>query len=218
MRGFEGFLFSVALPALFVGMFGFAVGADIRKDWRNRHRWPEAPQESTFAAIKELLKLAFVSVWMVLMLFVVYTGLRIHYDMWALQASDVREVMVDEQHFTDRPAIAEIVNALNSSEWYSVNHGGWGDETSIVIRMESGTEWQLRAGYHFAQHGAVVIRSSRPGGRGWQLGEVFSPALDSVLERLGAPLSRCDTVHGHPCGHLQSHPGTGNTQLQTSAR
>lgn len=206
MRGFEGFLFSVALPALFVGVFGFAVGADIRKDWRNRHRWVEAHQESTFAAIKELLKLAFVSVWMVLMLFVVYTGLRIQYDMWALQASDVREVIVDEQHFTDRPAIAEIVNALNSSEWYSVNHGGWGDESTILVRKASGTEWQMKAGYHFAQRGAVVLRFSQPNRRGWALGEVFSPTLPRVLEKLGVPLSRCDTVHGHACPGSQSRP------------
>lgn len=215
MRGFEGFLFSVALPAVFVGIFSFAISDEIRGYWRKRSQ-SGGGQEPL--RIRKLLIWAFVSVWISLMSFVVYRGLRIHYDLWALQGSHVREVIVGERHFTDRPSITQIIVALKSSEWYSVNHGGWGDETSIVIRMESGTQWQLRAGYHFAQHGAVVIRSSNPGGRGWQLGEVFSPALDSVLERLGAPLSRCDTVHGNPCGQLQSHAGTGNTQLQTSAR
>ncbi len=205
MRGFEGFLFSVALPALFVGFFGFAIGADIRKDWRNRHRWAEGPQKSTYAAIKELLELAFVSVWMFLMLFVVYRGLRIHYDLWTLQAKNVEEITVGNRRFTDPPSITQIVTALKSTEWYRVNHGGWGDETAVVIRMASGTEWRMRAGYHFAQHGAVVIRSSQPSGRGWELGEVFSPALPTVLEELGAPLSRCDTIHGHPCGGSQSH-------------
>lgn len=91
------------------------------------------------------------------------------------------------------------MKALKANEWYSVNHGGWGDETALVFKLRSGTEWQMRAGYHFVHHGAVVLRSSRPDGTGWALGQVFSLALPGTLEQLGVPLSRCDTRHGHPC-------------------
>jgi hypothetical protein len=140
-----------------------------------------------------------VLIWVVLMLGVTYTHLRIHYDLWALQSENVREIQIGEQRFGDQASIIRIVNALKSSEWYSINHGGWGDETAMIVRFTSGTEWQMRAGYHFIQHGAVILRSSGPHGSGWALGEVFSTALPEALDQLRVPLSHCDTAHGHPC-------------------
>src|SRR6185437_14304833 len=166
MRGFEAFLFSVALPALFVCIFGFALGDEIRKYC--------VGSRPKLVPVRKRLIWAFVSIWMALMTFVVYRELRTHFDLWTLHASNVQEIAVGEHHFSDQASITRIVTTLKSSEWYSVNHGGWGDETTIVVRMTSGTEWHLRAGYHFAQHGAVVLRSSQPSGRGWNLGEVFS--------------------------------------------
>lgn len=205
MRGFAGFLLEVLLPALFLGFFGFAIVAGVGMDWRRRHPWPEGVQPSSVPALKKLLKFAAVFVWMSMLMFVVYRGLRIHYDLWALQSNNVVAVSVGGHQFTDRSSITQIVTALKASEWYSVNHGGWGDETAIILKMESGEEWEMRAGYHFTQHGAVLLRSSGPAGSGWQLGQVFSPALPNVLEQLGAPLSHCDTAHGRPCRSSQEH-------------
>jgi len=179
MRGFLGFAFSVLLPALFVLMFGFAA----LQEWRNGKR---------HGAIAVM---AFVLV----LLAVAYTHMRIHYDLWALKSSDVREISVAGKRFTDRGSIDRITSSIKSSEWYSVEHGGWGDETPIVFDMASGQKWQMMAAYHFAQHGAVVLISSESNGHGWRLGEVFSLALPDTLEQLGVPLSKCDTVHGHPC-------------------
>src|SRR5690349_12306912 len=175
MRGFAGFLFEVVLPALFLGFFGFAIVAGVGMDWRRPRAWPEGVQPSTVPALKKLLKFAAVFVWMSMLMFVVYRGLRIHYDLWALQSNNVVAVSVGGHQFTDRSSITQILTALKASEWYSVNHGGWGDETAIILKMESGEEWEMRAGYHFTQHGAVLLRSSGPGGSGWQLGQVFSP-------------------------------------------
>jgi hypothetical protein len=203
MRGFAGFLFEALLPALFLGFFGVAIAAVVLIDRRRRNLWPEGFQPSTVPALKKLFTLAAVSVWAVLMIFVVYRGLRIHYDLWALQPKNVEAVYVGGHQFTDRSSIAQIVTALKASEWYSVNHGGWGDETPIIVKMGSGEEWQMMAGYHFAQHGAVILRSSGPSGSGLQLGQVFSPVLPNVLEELGVPLSHCDTAHGRPCRTLQ---------------
>jgi hypothetical protein len=202
MRGFAGFLFEVLLPALFLGFFGLAI-ALVRMDYQRRNRWPQGLQPSTVPAVKKLFKVAALSAWMIIMIFIVYRGLRIHYDLWALQPKNVEAVYVGGHQFTDRSSIAQIVTALKASEWYSVNHGGWGDETPIIVKMASGEEWQMMAGYHFAQHGAVILRSSGPSGRGLQLGQVFSPVLPNVLEQLGVPLSHCDTAHGRPCRTLQ---------------
>ncbi|HEV8493967.1 MAG TPA: hypothetical protein VGR76_16935 [Candidatus Angelobacter sp.] len=203
MRGFAGFLFDVLLPALFLGLFGLAIAVVVRADRRRRHLWPESFQPSSVPALRKLFKLAAVSAWTIIMIFVVYRGLRIHYDLWALQPKNVEAVYVGGHQFTDRSSIAQIVTALKASEWYSVNHGGWGDETPVIVKMGSGEEWQMMAGYHFAQHGAVILRSSGPGGSGLQLGQVFSPVLPNVLEQLGVPLSHCDTAHGRLCGSLQ---------------
>jgi hypothetical protein len=202
MRGFAGFLFEVLLPALFLGFFGLAI-ALVRMDYQRRNRWPQGLQPSTVPAVKKLFKVAAVSAWMIIMIFIVYRGLRIHYDLWALQPKNVEAVDVGGHQFTDRSSITQIVSALKTSEWYSVNHGGWGDETPIIVKMESGEEWKMMAGYHFAQHGAVILRSSGPNGSGLQLGQVFSPVLPNVLEQLGVPLSHCDTAHGRPCRTLQ---------------
>lgn len=203
MRGFAGFLFDVLLPALFVSFFGFAIAVGIRTDRRKTPSVPEGLQPSTVPALKKLLKWPIVFVWMITMTFVVYRGVRIHYDLWAFQSKNVEAVYVGGHQFTDRSSIDQIVTALKASEWYSVNHGGWGDETPIIVKMGSGEEWQMMAGYHFAQHGAVIIRSSGPRGSGLELGEVFSPVLPNVLEQLGVPLSHCDTAHGRPCRTLQ---------------
>lgn len=199
MRGFGGFLLDTLLPAVFVGLFGFATAVEICIDWHRRHQWSEGSQRSTVPALKNLVEWAAMFVWMTLMTFVVYRGLRIHYDLWALQSQNVEAINVGGHQFTDRSSVTQIVTALKASEWYSVNHGGWGDETPIILKMRSGNEWQVRAGYHFAQHGAVVLRSTGANGGGWDLGQVFSPALPNVLEQLGVPLSHCATDYGHPC-------------------
>src|SRR5215831_2945721 len=203
MRGFAGFLFDVLLPALFLSFFGVAIAAVVRVDRRRRNLLPEGFQPLIVPTHKRFFTLAAVSAWMIVMIFVVYRGVRIHYDLWALQPKNVEAIYVGGHEFTDRSSIAQIVTALKASEWYSVNHGGWGDETRIVVKMGSGEEWQMVAGYHFAQHGAVILRSTGSGGSGLQLGQVFSPVLPSVLEQLGVPLSHCDTAHGRPCGLLQ---------------
>jgi len=199
MRGFSGFLFEVLLPALFASLFGFSVFVAIRKARRERSPAVELPRPRTIASGKGLIGAMAVLIWVVLMLGVTYTRLRIHYDLWALQSENVREIQIGEQRFGDQASIIRIVNALKSSEWYSINHGGWGDETAMIVRFTSGTGWQMRAGYHFTQHGAVILRSSGPHGSGWALGEVFSTALPEALDQLRVPLSHCDTAHGHPC-------------------
>ena len=204
MRGFAGFFFDVLLPALFLGFFGFAIVV-AGMDRRRRNLWTEALQPRTVPALKKLFIAAAVSAWMIAMIFVVYRGLRIHYDLWTLQPKNVAAIYVGGHQFTDQSSITEIVTALKTSEWYSINHGGWGDETPVIVKMESGEEWQMMAGYHFAQHGAVILRSSGPGGSGLQLGQVFSPVLPGVLEQLGAPLSHCDSAHGRPCGNFEEH-------------
>jgi len=196
MRGFAGFVLDVLFPGLFASLLGFGVLANIRRARRKRDLAAGRPPQASTDVFGTIV---FVMIFLVLPLSVTYVHLRIHYDLWALQPADVQEIKVGERSFIDRTSISQIVGALKTSEWYSVNHGGWGDETPMVVRLRSGTAWQMRVGYHFTHHGAVVLRSSEPLGRGWALGQVFSLTLPETLERLGVPLSLCDTAHGRPC-------------------
>ena len=197
MRGLSAFVLTVLLPSLFATLVGFAVLASLRKSWRDRYPFPDQPRALGIG--KGLLTSFAVFIWAMLMFWVSYAHLRIHYDLWTLQPEDVQEIQVGSRQFRDHDSINRIVKALKSSQWYSVNHGGWGDETALIFEFRSGAAWQMRAGYHFAQHGAVVLRSTGPQGSGWALGEVFSTALPDTLAQLGVPLSFCDTPHGHPC-------------------
>ena len=197
MRGVLGFVPDVILPVLFATCFGLSILFAARKARLERHRHDERRQARIQRRVLQTPSV--LSILLVMPLGITYLNSRIHYDLWMLQPQDVREIQVGGRNFTDATSIKRIVSDLKSSEWYSVNHGGWGDETPIIIRFASGSQWQMRAGYHFAQHGAVVLRSSGPNGRGWGLGEVFSVSLPQTLEELGAPLSLCDIAHGHPC-------------------
>jgi hypothetical protein len=204
MRGFAGFALDVLLPGLFAVCFGSGMLAMIRRFRRDLASRQERRRSSILSesasVVWTILGISvFVLVLLVMPLTVAYANMRIHYDLWELRPLDVHEIQVGARHFTDSASISTIVAALKSSEWYSVNHGGWGDETPIIVKFESGTQWHMRAGYHFTQHGAVVLRSSAPHGSGWALGQVFSTTLPQILEQLGVPLSRCDTAHGYPC-------------------
>jgi hypothetical protein len=194
MRGFAGFVWDVLFPGLFASLIGLGILANIRRAPRKRDLAAKRPWRAGGPGTVIL-----VMIFLVLPLSLTYVHLRIHYDLWTLQPADVQEIKVGERSFIDRTSISQIVGALKSCEWYSVNHGGWGDETPMVVRLKSGAVWQMNVGYHFTHHGAVVLRSSEPRGRGWPLGQVFSLTLPETLERLGVPLSLCDTAHGHPC-------------------
>jgi hypothetical protein len=112
MRGFEGFLLDVLIPAVFVGLFGLAIAGARRRARQGRVPPAENSEASNAKAVKGLFKSAAVFVWMMLMLFVVYRDLRTHYDLWVLQPRNVREITVGEHRFTDQSSIAQIVTAL----------------------------------------------------------------------------------------------------------
>jgi len=199
MRGFSGFLFEALFPALVTLLFALGIFVAIRRSWRNRHEWAERPPARARDVFKEILGLTAFLLFIAVMLTVAYSRFQFHHGLRGLRAEDVQEIDIETHRFSDPPSIQMVVQDLNSSEWYSVNHGGWGDESSAVLTMRSGAQWYLQVGYHFTQHGAVVRRSGGRKGTGWNYGEVFSVALPGTLEKLGVPLSHCDTAHGHPC-------------------
>jgi|HubBroStandDraft_6_1064221.scaffolds.fasta_scaffold332522_2 hypothetical protein len=214
MRGFEGFVFSVLLPGLFASLAVLVTLVEVRRARRESPRRAEGAQAGAIHVRKGLKAGLVALIFLVMPAWVTYVHLRFHYDLWALQPEGVQQIQVGGQRFLDRSSITRIVKDLKSSEWYAVNHGGWGDETPIVLHMVSGADWQMRAGYHFTQHGAVVLRSSGSNGIGWALGEVFSLTLPETLEQLGAPLSHCDLAHGHPCRLSEVSPVPSNRSQQ----
>ena len=192
-------MFEALLPCLFALFFASGIFVGIRRAWRNRHQRDEKGPTKGLNVFQEVASVAPVLLFVSVMCAAVYSRFQLHYELWRLRPQDVQQIEIGTHRFTDKGSIEMVVRDLRSGEWYSVNHGGWGDETSIVLTTRSGMQWYMQAGYHFAQRGAVIRRSSGRQGTGWNYGQVFSAALPGTLEKLGVPLSHCDTVHGHPC-------------------
>ncbi len=206
MRGFSGFLFEAVFPGLVALFFAFGIFIAVRKSWRERHEWAERPPARTRNVLKEILSLIAFLLFIAVMLAGACSRLQFHYGLWTLRAEEVQRIDIGTHRFSDSSSIHAVVQGLKSTEWYSVNHGGWGDETTMVLTMKSGAQWYMQVGYHFRQHGAVIRRSGGRQGSGWNYGEVFSATFPDTLEKLGVPLSHCDTVHGHPCAERVSTP------------
>lgn len=206
MRGLGGFLLEGLFPGLIAILFAFGIFVAVRKSWRERHQWAERPPARTRNVLKEIITLVAFVMFITVMLGISYSRFRFHYELWVLRAQDVQEIRIGNSHVTDRSSIELVVHDLKRSEWYAVKQGGWGDETDLMLITTSGDQWQMQVGYHFTQHGAVILRSSEPHGGGWAMGQVFSQTLPQTLEKLGAPLSLCDTVHGHPCEAKPASP------------
>jgi hypothetical protein len=153
-------MFEALLPCLFAVFFLCGMFVGIRKDWRNRRQWAENPPARSRDAFQEVVSIAAVLLFVSVVFAAVYSRFRLHYELWRLRSQDVQQIDVRSHRFSDASSIELIAHDLKSGEWYSVNHGGWGDETSIVITMRSGAQWYMQAGYHFAQNGAVIRRSS----------------------------------------------------------
>lgn len=206
MRGISGFVFEALLPVLFAALFASGILVSFLKSCREGYQRVERPRARMTEVVRGIVSLVALLMFITLLLAATYSRFQLHYELWRLRSQDVQQIEIGNHRFSDGSSIEMIVKDLQSGEWYSVNHGGWGDETSMVLTMRSGTQWYMQAGYHLTQHGAVIRRSGGRRGSGWNFGQVFSVTLPETLEKLGVPLSRCDTVHGHPCATPPTPP------------
>lgn len=147
--------------------------------------------------MKAVGTLGLIILWSSFTVHIAWRTIHWHWTLAHLDFNQVSAVEVDGKRFEQPKEIAAIVKALNGSEYYSVNHGGWGDESHIAINLKSGGTILFKAGYHFQQHGAVLECTSLD--QRFVCGDAFNSALPAVLNELHAPLSLCDTAHGRPC-------------------
>ena len=193
MRGWSGLLLDM-FPLVVWGLLIVAFVHSIQ-----RHR--RLDREEKLKNAKGLLGLAlFAILWAAISVGSVLEVV-LHSQLHAISAEDVSNIKVGEKQFSNPADIAQIVNDLKQSEWYAVSHGGWGDETPMVISFKSGEVWFLSVGYHFSQQGAVIAKHrGDPNTTGFRSDVyLFSETLPETLRALGAPVSMCDTAHGRPC-------------------
>ena len=206
MRGFWGMVLELVPGAIALALLTAVVMAW----WRARRTQPK-PQvvRKDKLSIGGTATLVFVALWILMGASYGYHVLRFHYELWRLQSDEVVSMQIGHQRFLDRAAIADVVNDLKASEWYSVSHGGWGDEVPLVLNMRAGETWRMRVGYHFTQQGAVVQRLNIDPGTKHRMivtwGYVFSDRLPNTFQRIGIPLPLCDTAHGRPCSPTSAH-------------
>lgn len=199
MRGFEAILLDIIIPALIVLLLVSAVAYGAWAPSARRSKFSQSLGTGPLRHVKGALFIVVMVLFAGGFLATTMSKAMFLYHLNHLASRDVAEIDVGSHRFKDEASIAPIVSALNRCEWYSVSHGGWGDETPIILKTSTGDYWWMRAGYHFAQHGTVLIRSSAPNGAGLNQGELFCTSLSDTLSALQAPLSVCDTAHGYPC-------------------
>jgi hypothetical protein len=122
-----------------------------------------------------------------------------------LSPSATYSVQIGRHEFKDAQSIEAILQALERTQWFEVNHGGWGDSVRLTIKRRDGNDLVLEVAQYFRERGAIV-RITNPRGQGLGTGELFSPELPDVLERLGVRLPQCDTPRGKPCTTDQLNP------------
>jgi hypothetical protein len=118
---------------------------------------------------------------------------RFHSELSRLRAEVVDRIEVGNQIVTDRGQIAEIVQILNSPEWFSLRRGDAADKVSIVIRLTSGQRYHYEATRYQHGEGAALVSHS-PGG--WDNGEVLCRKLPASLAKAGVTLPPCYTYFG----------------------
>jgi hypothetical protein len=102
-----------------------------------------------------------------------------------LRAGDVAQVRVGNRSISQPEQVAAVVEALNHSEQYSANHGGWGRSQWLVVELKSGQQRAFTVAKYEREKGAIVgFSRSSPFGR-WHDGYALSRTLAETLEGMG---------------------------------
>lgn len=107
----------------------------------------------------------------------------------SLRAGDLSEIRIGDNLITSPQDIESICSALQTTDWFESQHGGWGKEFPLVLKTAAGHEYSYRIAYYKVHSGVVILR--RIGGdQTYILGDVgFSSKLLEVLSRIGIHLS-----------------------------
>jgi len=119
--------------------------------------------------------------------------LSFYSDMSHLRPETVERIEIGAQAVTNRQQITEIVTAIEQAEWFSLRRGDAADETSFVIKLASGKQYNYKATRYQRGEGAALISQSPSG---WYKGEVFCRRLPASLKQAGIVLPNCFTYFG----------------------
>jgi hypothetical protein len=171
MIGIPSLLLELALPTFFAVMLVAVLVEAVRK-------------RSGGAAMGSAIVLAVA----------VLVGSRFYYQvqsrrvLQSLRADDVRQVRLGEQRIRRPEQIAAVVEALNRIDWFSSNHGGWGERQWLLVDLKSSGRLAFLVAKYHRQEGAIIHFGRPAGGGGFHDGYAFSASLPAVLEQAGAPL------------------------------
>ena len=171
MSGLSSMLLELAFPAFFAVMFAAMLVEAVRK--RNGG-----------AAMGAVILLAVGTL----------VGTRFYYQvqnrrtLQSLRMEDVRRVRVGKQRITDPGQIEAVVEALNRIEWFSANHGGWGERQWLVLDLKDGGQRAFIVANYQREEGAVIHFGRPARGGGFHDGYAFSRSLPAVLQEASAPL------------------------------
>jgi hypothetical protein len=188
----------VFLPA---AMFVFVAGIFLTSVW---HLWRKGggPQGRIFRRIGLT---AFILLWIFVMSSVYYRKARFLHQLASLNAQDISEVRIGQHDFRDADTVREVVDALKSSRWFEVNHGGWGDSIPLILQKRAGSAIVLDVAVYFREPAAIIGPANKQG-LSYGPTQAISFELPKVLEKYGVILPNCDTAHDKPCKPDQLNP------------
>jgi hypothetical protein len=193
MYGAKAFLIAV----MFV-VCSFALMFGLRDFWKNRDQRPSGLGW-------RLLYTAFFLFWFSGVCSHFYEKAHFHYQLSKLSPQEISSIRIGRHEFRDPEVVKEVVDALNRSRWFEVNHGGWGDSIPLTLEKRSGGEMVLDVAEYFQKPGAIIGPANAKG-LGYSKTEAISVDLPQVLEGNGVKLPHCDTAHDNPCTPEQLNP------------
>lgn len=114
---------------------------------------------------------------------------REHRRLDALRVDQIASIDIDGRVYSGAENLSGVVQALNQSQWFSSNHGGWAREVPLAIHLRSDEELHYRVALYLKQQGAVIVLFSRRASGGENsYGYAFSRSLPSAMAAAGLPL------------------------------
>ena len=117
-----------------------------------------------------------------------YLQVRNRQFLAGLSPEAVGSVRLDRSRATDPEQVRALVGSLNRCEWFSANHGGWGEERWLTLELQSGEKRHFRIAEYRRKPGVVIAFMRESPAGYFHDGYAFSPDLHEKLRAAGLPL------------------------------
>ena len=113
---------------------------------------------------------------------------REHFFLISITPEQVESFTIGTQQVTKPGEVSVLVQALQTSEWFSSHHDGWARPVDFRIKLKGGQERFFRVAAYLRAPGAVIDLGSSDIRHGPHPGYAFSKSLPGALTEIGITL------------------------------